>query len=895
MSDSSQGEGWWVASDGKWYAPEQHPDYKPPLPPVTLGSDGPNYAADTLSMPAGEPRPGPSFTPAAAPAVASQPSIGAATQTYDPSVELGVSASASDPQYNLPASSDDGSKSRRGLLLGVGALVLVAGLGFLAFRFFSGGAAGGASSPEAAIDQLITSVNERDAVGFVEVFDPDEIDAWFGSFEPALADFEEIDDDGVVTNDLSDAYTSIFESFDYTLTGPDGADVTYQVEPLGDADTISRVRIEGLDFEVLTGEADSAIIFSEGSNPEAVDVSEFDGSRLELRDERGGLALRLLVPGESTVDEFADDVHLDLITVQKDGKWYVSIGYSIIEAAREGGGFDSFVSPDYGRAFALVDNQEGGAESPEAVVQQFFTSVETFDYETMILLTDPYATPYLHDYQPLIDNEVDEAERRDAVAEANLRFDDLDLQVSEWEGRTLVTFDDLSASFSDGRFSLDTASWCVTVEDDFDRERVCAREGIQDLLFEAGSNLNADRFIPEETGLIVVERNGRWYLSPLATMGFFTDQIAETAVALQEEIGGNTTNDLANIFFAEGPIARQGVPAITPTDSGAAGVALDLSGYPTVGSPGAEFHIAVARVATDQPGVFVTDLDNELTGEDWIIAYDRVTEDDIVLPAIGISAEGSLDVELFEVMITEVGIEGFSGQFGGQGRPQVFTFTDEAAQFDIRVLGAETESIRIWDDQGTILSGANTGWLFDPYIGVLTGEPGATFEIIVDVPEPEPEPEPDPVAPTSDLGDPVADAFAEFAAFEGYGFFDTQVGGYFDGCGGPNDPDVTSYLFENFNNELAVITPYPSEARAQRSFDALLSIASPCEAFGNLEVLSINVLSADEIVIAWQIEDEFDAVTYEQYRLSGRTVIVTTSSSLDGADNLMAPLRSFDG
>ena len=30
MSDSSQGPGWWVASDGKWYAPEQHPDYVAP-------------------------------------------------------------------------------------------------------------------------------------------------------------------------------------------------------------------------------------------------------------------------------------------------------------------------------------------------------------------------------------------------------------------------------------------------------------------------------------------------------------------------------------------------------------------------------------------------------------------------------------------------------------------------------------------------------------------------------------------------------------------------------------------------------------------------------------------------------------------------------------------------
>ena len=33
MSDTSQGPGWWIASDGKWYAPEQAADYVPPPPP----------------------------------------------------------------------------------------------------------------------------------------------------------------------------------------------------------------------------------------------------------------------------------------------------------------------------------------------------------------------------------------------------------------------------------------------------------------------------------------------------------------------------------------------------------------------------------------------------------------------------------------------------------------------------------------------------------------------------------------------------------------------------------------------------------------------------------------------------------------------------------------------
>jgi hypothetical protein len=33
MSDMSQGEGWWQASDDRWYEPERHPSYRPPPPP----------------------------------------------------------------------------------------------------------------------------------------------------------------------------------------------------------------------------------------------------------------------------------------------------------------------------------------------------------------------------------------------------------------------------------------------------------------------------------------------------------------------------------------------------------------------------------------------------------------------------------------------------------------------------------------------------------------------------------------------------------------------------------------------------------------------------------------------------------------------------------------------
>ena len=40
MSDTSQGPGWWQASDGKWYPPEQAPGYQAPAAGAPSGSPG---------------------------------------------------------------------------------------------------------------------------------------------------------------------------------------------------------------------------------------------------------------------------------------------------------------------------------------------------------------------------------------------------------------------------------------------------------------------------------------------------------------------------------------------------------------------------------------------------------------------------------------------------------------------------------------------------------------------------------------------------------------------------------------------------------------------------------------------------------------------------------------
>jgi hypothetical protein len=97
MSDSSQGPGWWVASDGKWYAPEQHPDARAAAdqaevtdqatPTTTKATESEPVDADAAE-PAGEPEASDSESPAPAAdeaVTAAQPPI--ATAAAPPTAE----------------------------------------------------------------------------------------------------------------------------------------------------------------------------------------------------------------------------------------------------------------------------------------------------------------------------------------------------------------------------------------------------------------------------------------------------------------------------------------------------------------------------------------------------------------------------------------------------------------------------------------------------------------------------------------------------------------------------------------------------------------------------------------------------------------------------------------
>lgn len=59
MSDSSGGDGWWIASDGKWYPPESRPTAPPPPPSTGSSPTVPppyTWAPGSASTPASKPK-----------------------------------------------------------------------------------------------------------------------------------------------------------------------------------------------------------------------------------------------------------------------------------------------------------------------------------------------------------------------------------------------------------------------------------------------------------------------------------------------------------------------------------------------------------------------------------------------------------------------------------------------------------------------------------------------------------------------------------------------------------------------------------------------------------------------------------------------------------------------
>jgi hypothetical protein len=271
----------------------------------------------------------------------------------------------------------DAAGGGRGLgkLVGVG--LAVVGLGaaaFLAFRFVTGGdnVAGGASSPEAVVEEMVEAINAKDPLAAVSLMAPDELDGIDVLIEDTTNNLDELGlnpldaDDGDFVVDLEASQV------DVSMEGDNAAIVSFELS--GDVE----VPEDGAGIFTTLG-------FTNGG---------FDSSDLE-----GAL------PGGG------DEV--DMIVVKLDGKWFASPmltgghyivenaglpsgEYDLVGAAERNAGADT--ADDAVQALVDVINEPdaeelaavlGGGEGRTALVfrdaiDELFSDIDTSTYEVSL-------------------------------------------------------------------------------------------------------------------------------------------------------------------------------------------------------------------------------------------------------------------------------------------------------------------------------------------------------------------------------------------------------------------------------------------------------------------------------------------------------------------------------
>jgi hypothetical protein len=129
MSDMSQGPGWWIASDGKWYPPHLHPSVRVPDPSEAPSQSAPSESAPSQSAPSesapsesapSESAPSESAPPESAPWWATQPEAAPGASPWEGTQPEGMPS-----QTMAPAMGRKRSRAPLAIAVSVGVVLLL--------------------------------------------------------------------------------------------------------------------------------------------------------------------------------------------------------------------------------------------------------------------------------------------------------------------------------------------------------------------------------------------------------------------------------------------------------------------------------------------------------------------------------------------------------------------------------------------------------------------------------------------------------------------------------------------------------------------------------------------------------------------------------------------------
>ncbi|MCC5951056.1 MAG: hypothetical protein JJU45_03070 [Acidimicrobiia bacterium] len=394
------------------------------------------------------------------------------------------------------ANSPEQSKGGRVIVAAVGGVLALA-LGMVGVTALFG--SGGSATPEEAVERLFESIERQDAIGVMESLTPGEREVLLDPMVEMTGHLQRL---GVLS--------------EFGLDDVPGAEIEF----------------EGL--ELRSAQVTDDIVWVEVVSGTVTATVQADAVPL------GPVWDRFDPEVESSTDptDLADD-DLALAAIRRDGGWHVSIGYSVAESARR----------EAGEGFPSGDRlTPAGADSPDAVITELVRAANELDGELALGMLDPVEFEAMYDYSPmflpfteedsssemtmeltdLVTREEGNGNRRRVYVEA-FSFE-VETYYPRWGEReyTSITFADGCMAIEEVREYEVGPTRVGTWEDDdghhheggwSDSYDSCDADGTDDY-FGAGFGwwMGDDAGLADMLGLSVVERDGRWYLSPTRTV-----------------------------------------------------------------------------------------------------------------------------------------------------------------------------------------------------------------------------------------------------------------------------------------------------------------------------------------------------------------------------------------
>jgi len=325
------------------------------------------------------------------------------TAPWDPNNPNGPGAQWTDQQPTPP------SKNRKPVIITaiavVVALVAAVGVYFLAIRDTGSTSASGSGSPQEAVETLFTTLGNSDPIGVADQLDP---------AESAL--FTDLNTDVITELKRLDVLSDAASADSMTGTSISVSGVTYDPNEETINDNVHIVKLTG---GTITVASDPSKIPLSQTMTDAfgseIDQAQPESQTVNIADavaENGGEPIRVA-------------------TVQRDGKWYVSVFYSIADNAVHAEGLPNPTAAD------VIAPQ--GYASPEEAANALVQASTTGDLRTIIAMLPPDEMGVMHDYGQLILDQSDADSLSSDASDLGVSFSDLSWATSEVTGGTKVS------------------------------------------------------------------------------------------------------------------------------------------------------------------------------------------------------------------------------------------------------------------------------------------------------------------------------------------------------------------------------------------------------------------------------------------------------------------------